>query len=312
MTRPAAVLFVVAVVAPVRAETPNGYSGMAPAGDGVYLVVKDYKTPRDADPRVGLLTVRPKGGADYRPIDGIDWKDADGPASDLEACCAVPGAAGEFFLAESGYFQGKFGRVFHVRLTRDGDTATLAVVRVLKGVIPRATGADGSTESGREVEGMSCVRTAAGRLVLALGLRGGKVGTGTATARLVWGDLDLTAGTFGPAAEAELVADAGLGGRGCADLLLEPTTGGGWAVWAVAADDGGDAGPFRSAVYEAGVLADGGGRVCFRRPAAPRVGWRLDGLKVEALARAGDPGRFCVATDDEAFGGVWRPLFPPR
>lgn len=310
MTRPFAVLFVLAVVAPARAETPNGYSGMAPAGDGVYLVVKDYKTPRDADPRVGLLTVRPKGGADYRPIDGIDWKDADGPPSDLEACCAVPGAAGEFLLAESGYFQGKFGRVFHVRLTRDREKAVLAVVRVLKGVIPRPAAPAVSTESGLEVEGISCVRTAAGRLVLALGLRGGKVGTGTATARLVWGELNLSAGTFGPAAEAELVADAGLGERGCADLHLEPTAGG-WAVWAVAADDGGDAGPFRSVVYEAGALVADGGRVCFRRPAVPRVGWRLDGLKVEAVARAGD-GRFCVATDDEGFGGVWRPLFPPK
>ena len=42
---------------------------------------------------------------------------------------------------------------------------------------------------------------------------------------------------------------------------------------------------------------------------APRVVWRVDGLKVEALAASIIANTsLCFATDDEHYGAVWRPL----
>jgi|GEM_PF-4849979 len=50
-----------------------------------------------------------------------------------------------------------------------------------------------------------------------------------------------------------------------------------------------------------------------RSPSTRNLGtaWRLDGLKVEVLAGpAAIPGSvLSIATDDEHYGGVWRPLY---
>ena len=89
--------------------------------------------------------------------------------------------------------------------------------------------------------------------------------------------------------------------RTCADLFLDTQN----RVWSVCAHDPGDDGPFRTGVYLAGSLADG--RIRFTRPDA--LAYSLDGLKVEALGPCGvKDSPLCIATDDESYGGAWRPL----
>ena len=206
------------------AARPNGCSGIAVVAEGTYLVVKDYKVPRDSDPWIRILSASPDAGAGYRPIAVADWKDDGVPPSDLEACCEIPGRPGEFLLSESGFFEGRFRRVFHIRLDQRQGVWTATVLRVLKDVLPRPDAGMGKTEPGIEVKGIACLRTAAGRLILilVLGHRGGKVGQQTRTAAIAWGTLDLDAGTFQRLGETSLTPDNALGDRGCADLLPGP------------------------------------------------------------------------------------------
>jgi hypothetical protein len=109
--------------------------------------------------------------------------------------------------------------------------------------------------------------------------------------------------------------------RGCADLLAEPgPEPGSYVLLSVATDDPGDSGPFRSVVYEAADVRNG--QVTARDPG--RALAVVEGFKVEALAggltmldpAAHSPPRgahvlYTIATDDEGYGGVWRPLLAP-
>ena len=84
-------------------------------------------------------------------------------------------------------------------------------------------------------------------------------------------------------------------------------------LWAVASTDEGDNGPFRSVIYRVGQVTTG---VTPPVNLAPSLvpDWIVDGLKVEALAApaAAVPASvLSVGTDDENYGGVWRPLFRP-
>jgi hypothetical protein len=130
--------------------------------------------------------------------------------------------------------------------------------------------------------------------------------------------------------------------RACADLLLEPgCEKGTFTVLAVAAEDPGNAGPFQSVIYRAaeGVLLPPPVGLVQRLiydateplwgALAPVPAGRgvvvatFPGLKIEALAAGATvmqdtsgevfapvPCRFTIGTDDEGYGGVWRPVLP--
>jgi len=52
--------------------------------------------------------------------------------------------------------------------------------------------------------------------------------------------------------------------------------------------------------------------VQFERDAKPHILSDLSGLKVEAIAgpaKNAPDSKYSIATDDEHFGGIWRPLF---
>ena len=101
---------------------------------------------------------------------------------------------------------------------------------------------------------------------------------------------------------------------GAADIWLRQEDEGSWSVLRVGSTDYGDLGPFRSLIYRAGTLTVGR-RCSFRKSPRPTILWELEGLKVEALAAPARVGReltqaaISIATDDESYGGVWRPLF---
>ena len=284
--------------APAAPETDPalGISGMAPLGDGAFLVVHDRKVFEDG-PRLSRLSVDSAGVA-YRPLAVADWRSADGRPSDLEGACAL--GDGTFLVAESGTFGGRFGRLFHLRVT--GDAAeVLAAVR-----FPVALDTTPAAE-GDNVEGLACVPSGGGVLVL-LGERGASAAYPTGVVRWVRfdaarGTLDGTdAGGAGVpvSAPGELVAR---GFRSITGLHLAPDG----SLWAAASRDPGDLGPFDSVVWRVGrveagaavpVVVEGDGPAC-----------RVAGFKVEAVsAPALGLGTLSLGTEDEALGGAWRPL----
>jgi len=300
----------------VAAEYSAGYGGAVTisalvrlTGDD-YLLVYDKKTPRDDGPRMGVMTL----GKDSVSTAPLPLGGAEGVAapSDLEAACAIPGRDGECLLAESGYYRGDFGRIFHIRVTQEDDQWQASL---LASCTPfPMQGEEYTTPSGVQVEGMACVLKADGELMLVLARRG----TATMPAGLVWGRLQEL-GTpelhFRQAGEATLPRSRRpLHGRGAADLYLRPAGLDAWRVWTVHTLDLGDHGPFRSTIYDAGRLVDNAMTgLAFERERLLTL-WVLEGLKVEALADPPDraPGSvLTIGTDDEEYGGILRPLMQP-
>lgn len=321
------------------AERLPPISGMArtsPHG-GHLLVVHDTKNDRPIAPRVGLLEMARAGEHPayvYRAVD-VDWAAAGGPSNDLEAACALPERPGEFLLLESGPdLEDRPGRLFHLKLDeRDG--RWWGTVERTFSIEPPA-----GRPPARELEGMGCIADGQSGVRLLLCERR------AVEARELPAEADgppsepETAGTGArPRMKPPVVADlrtaaisreSGSGGgtlrlseplrnqirtpaapwdesddvRACSDLhvALDGT------VWVAAAEDpGSDTGPFRSLVFAAGTFsADLDLPSWF---SDPRSGVFLEGLKVEAVGPPIlDTFDLSVATDDEALGGIWRPV----
>lgn len=281
-----------------------GYSGMAKHGPGSYLVVHDTKAFQDR-PRIGLFKVTADAGGRYTPLKVSDWKDPDGRSNDLESACPLPGQAGEYLVAESGYREGKYGRIFHLRVVG----ASAEIIRTYK--LPLLAD-DNERQEGANFEGLACTTRDAQRVRVILGERGGS--TSYPSGLLRWGTLDLRQESLswyeGGEAFIEVTSPGtwpmGVTQRDIADLHASPDG----VLWSVAAADAGADGPFRSVIYELGRIVEGAPPVDIAHPAAA---WIVDGLKVEALAESTDLVEGSVlsfGSEDERLGGVWRALYP--
>jgi len=299
----------------------TGASGMAYVPEAnQYLCVQDVKTP-DASGRFGFLSTGFPSSDPYVDLP-VDWHDTL-PASDLEALCPVPGTSSEFLACESGYWMGKFGRLFHIRLLQNGspelvarsgyaqsnppqapapppDVWTVEVLRTIQ--LPILSG---------QIEGIACVRKGDGGLLLLLGERGGD--TAYSSASILWGELDLAAGSFNLTPNGQIGVEVSWPlrsswpwDRAISDLYIDPSG----YLWISGADDAADFGPFRSYIQVAGrINPDVDYPVDMYMPQVRN--WALDGVKVEAIAAPSTPGSvLCYATDDELYGGIWRPLPP--
>ncbi len=295
-----------ASIAPAgSAPLANGYSGMAQLDSQKYVVVHDTKSYKDGA-RLGIVRLD-NGVPRYEELSVDDWKDEDGRSSDLESICALPGRPGEFLAAESGYWEGKNGRIFHLTV-QDGQAR-------VQSALPLPLLADNSEDQeGDNFEGIACAPHPGGGILVVLGERGGSERYPAGVLR--WGRFD-------PATAAITWTDAGKAGqriaapgawvdpeakRDISDLHLDPQG----AIWAVATEDAGDAGPFRSVIYKVATL-DGDPDRPFGIVKDGHIGWVVDGLKVEALS--GPPGTsehsfLSYGTEDEDLGGIWRPLYP--
>jgi hypothetical protein len=109
----------------------------------------------------------------------------------------------------------------------------------------------------------------------------------------------------------QLLDENPLGDRIVGDVYLESLGNGSWRVWTSATVDESDQGPFRSLIYSPGLFevdSSKGGTFSARRY---HDSWMIDGSKVEGIAAP--PERIpssvlAIGTDDEKYGGVWRPL----
>jgi len=269
---------------------PSGISGMAAIDDGVLLVVHDTKGDREG-PRVGVIQFADSASPVYHPV-SIDWSGYDWPSSDLESASQVPGEQGLFLLAESGYWKGRYGRVFRMRLENDGGTWSGMVEGHY--MLPEETD---------NIEGMAAVR-AEEETLLILAERGGsdknpqcllrlfRIGGGT-DELIVMDEQEFAAPGWTDKAR----------NRDCSDIMVDDMG----KLWISSTDDPGDNGPFRSIIYEAGAVNLDGPLVTLLP--VPEERWRLDGLKVEAIGppMVGNSG-ITVGTDDEVYGGILRPL----
>ena len=290
-----------------------GISGMVRISEDTFLAIHDRKNTIEPGPRLGLLTITRDDGIIFYPIIVDDWLDDDKEPSDLEACCSLPGRPDEFLLAESGYYRNKFGRIFHIRLTKSEESVWTAKVIQAFRIYNRKRDDEGNTYEGNQVEGIACFR-AFGKTILVYGERGGKTEKSTKPGRIIWGELNLgKEDPFVLLGDNVLAAESLLGDRDCSDLFLKQGHDS-YIVWSVAVTDHGDRGPFKSLIYEAGsfLLSSKEEKIEFELNPDPDIIWQLDGLKVEALAApAGSVTQsvITIGTDDEDYGGIWRPLF---
>ena len=260
---------------PLHNVSGMAYVGIDPERGGEqFLVVHDNKKP--AEPHAGIVTLR-TGKARYTRL---RWPEAAGVPVDLEAISPVPDAPGRFLALESG------GRLFHVRF------ATGDAFEVLnRSKLPEVP-------DGANFEGLA-VQKLGGRLVIVWGHRGdGKKEPGV----LHWGTYDLPDDAVTKQGSASVLVPfpRGKNTRHITDLRIDP----GGTVWAGAASDPGDDGPFESAVYAIGALADdGGGNFRFQPNASPTRLWKFR-RKVEALELVpGRRGGVYFGSDDEKGGG---------
>lgn len=95
--------------------------------------------------------------------------------------------------------------------------------------------------------------------------------------------------------------------RGITDMYLDPSG----MLWIARAVDPGDGGPFTSYIVRYTKI---GGEMDYGPygPSGGEAGWTICGCKVEALAAPVIAGSvLSFASDDESYGGIWRPLGPP-
>lgn len=321
-----------------RSETTPPISAMAatsPRG-GHLLVVHDTKNDRPMAPRVGILEVDRGGDRPayvYRSVD-VDWSPGGGPSNDLEAACALPQHPGELLVLESGPdLEERPARLFHLRVERTSERWTGSLQRTFHLEAPVGR------PPVREIEGMGCVADGRGGVRLLLCERRSepppaatagadvppsetagaaepaRAGQPRVAANLRIASVPCSSCSGGgilslspplrdqvrpPAADWEEVEDV----RACSDLHV----GADGTVWVAAAEDPGPGtGPFRSIVFAAGTFSPD-----LEQPTLfsdPLLGASFEGMKVEAIGPPIlDAFDLSVATDDEAFGGVWRPI----
>ncbi|MEL7425239.1 MAG: hypothetical protein AAFN81_19790 [Bacteroidota bacterium] len=282
----------------------GGSSGMVQLTDSSYLLVYDLKIFEEG-PRLAILTASDEA-IKVSPISVDNWGE-DGPASDLESVCAIPGRPNEFLASESGNWQGKLGRMFHLKL----DPAKLEAKVVGSSIIPMLRRNDLDV-TGDQYEAIYCLPSSGPQRLVLLGERGGSPANPRGVMR--WGVLDLEQHSF-------TFTDAGLAGlsvnapghwqdeqtkRSITDIHVDAKG----TIWAAASEDQGDSGPFYSVIYRLGQLGDNQPGVPLTIAEELTEFKEIDGFKLEALAgpRGGIQCTHSFGTEDEIYGGIWRPI----
>lgn len=284
-----------------------GFSGMAQVDSNSYFIVIDKKVYEDGD-RVGILKITKGESPSFLSLQINDWKHSDGQASDLESVCSVPGRNNEYLLAEAGYWEGQYGRIFHIQLNGN----TISVMNVYR--VPKIVGSKDGVD-GDNFEGIVCFEKN-NTIYVVLGERGGSETYINGYLRigiLNYSNSSLSWSKYA-SRSVEIVAPGNWNNvqfkRSISDLYLDKNG----IIWAVATEDAGDEGPFKSVVYKAAMVSDKGNHLPVRAINSKKAYWTIDGFKVESLAGPSSvvPGSFMsIGTEDETYMGVWRPLFYP-
>ncbi|MEZ5003776.1 MAG: hypothetical protein R2730_12155 [Chitinophagales bacterium] len=294
---------------PIRLEKEymldGGSSGMEQLSDNSYLVVYDLKTYSNGI-RLGIIEVF-DDSITVKPV-AVDHWDAEGIASDLESICAIPGRTNEFLIAEAGNWQGKLGRVFHIKLDRVNQKAMM--LGSFK--YPQLHRNDFDIE-GDQYEGMLCFPYDENSRIVLMGERGGTQSNPTGLVR--WGKLNLNDHSFTMQGEGLKGIPVSAPGdwinpeskRSITDLHID----GEGRIWAAASQDQTDVGPFYSLIYQLGrtnLFDKERPFVIFENIVLSQA---VSGFKIEALSGPckNINSTHSIGTEDEMFGGVWRPVY---
>jgi hypothetical protein len=239
-----------------------------------FLVVHDNK--KKDDPRLGVVMAK-ADKVDYR---ALRWPNEDNLPVDLESISTVPDHPEQFVAVASD------GALFALSVSE----ANIRLLShfVLPGLPPNTN-----------IEGFT-VQKLGDELVAAWAHRG----AGPQKGILYWGLLDLKQSQVSVVSKAEVGVPFPLpvdpNTRHITDLKLDPNG----VLWATAANDPGDSGPFVSAVYTLGVLhATKMNGVVFEPNTNLTRLWTFS-KKVEAIELVpGARGGIAFGTDDEDDGG---------
>ena len=140
----------------------TGISSMVRIEENIFLVVNDRKNSYKEDrilantkPRFGIVTVKKKWVAFEDLYVKYPLGMSDMPPSDLEAICALPDRKQEFLVAESGYFEGKYGRVFHMRLKEKKGKWKGEFLSVFRPFSDNESAY--TTPKSKQIEGIACI-----------------------------------------------------------------------------------------------------------------------------------------------------------
>lgn len=247
-------------------------SGLAAFSRTHLVGVKDTKMESD-DKRVVLLDSQT---GDVQDLD-VDWSQT-GRARDLEAITPT-GQPQAYLAVEGSSFQEHKARLFEMKVTEEGGVAEKSHV------LP---------EFGQEIEGLVSLPQPDGEQTVLFGGRGDKDGIG----KIFWGTLGKDGLSFTPEGMAGEAVDAPMSGedrRSIGDLGVDSKG----RLWATAAVDKGDNGPFESEVYQVGQITQNESDPVLE---SPQDGATFAGTKAEALAFMSD-GSVYVGSDNESLGG---------
>jgi hypothetical protein len=265
-------------------------SGLAFVGNGDLLAVHDVKRGSDGA-RVSRVHLPDTEAALHTEAVAVEAGESQWPGTDLESIAPVPGTS-LVLIAESGG-----GRRVGERAAR------IFLAEYRGGQLFILDEADWPVPV-ENVEG-TAVASAAGNLVFLFAERA----EGNQSTKLRWATLSVQPLTFGRFREATFVV------RAAKESNIRPVSAididAEGIVYAASATDPGDDGPFRSIVWQIGRLhADEHRQPVLSLESPPRRLATVDGLKVEGLAvrRIAGKTQIVIGSDDEAYGGVVRPL----
>ena len=275
-------------------------SGMVRWKQSKLLVVHDAKADTEPlRPRVDIIDTSLSGNQ-YEPVD-ITWPAGEDVPSDLESVCWIKGRTNELLVAESGYYEGRYGRIFRLKIEEASREKPARAQVVEKWHWPKQTA---------EIEGLSCVSVGQRHLLIA-GRREGTLFWGVIRFDQAQRLIELQGTASLPN---ELLSQLSGTSRKITDLHVEDDH----TIWASAAYEPPESGPsqgrgpFRSIIYNLGTLTDDESNP-IRFNTIPQDVLVLEGVKVEGLTSGVVPGsRFTIGTDDETLGSVWRALAHPK
>ncbi|MGJ8641382.1 MAG: hypothetical protein ACSHYA_18480 [Opitutaceae bacterium] len=276
-------------------STLPGISGIAPwINPKQFIVAHDTKRVNPGS-RIGLLTVS-NDTIGYKSVK-IQLPENMPPPSDIESICAVPGEPGRYLAAESSsYHQDTGGRIFDLSIKScSGGNIVADISNVFS--LPKELGhrnPDHPDQEWKQIEGMVCAQID-GKNYLLLGER--------EDGDIYWALLEKNI-SF------SMIKGSGAPegfDRAIAALSIDPKTS---ALLAIATTDPGknthrgDVGPFRSIVYEIGLIDESGIQLM-----VGSIRWHIDGYKAEGLSITDwSDAPFCIGSDDESTGSSWRLL----
>lgn len=265
---------------PIVATLPD-ISGLAWVKDGRFLAVHDAKDA--SSPRLSLLDVPEDGKTLSWQSLPVNWPESIGISKDLEAITAIPGT--DFFLlAESGDRK-PYQRLFFISYKNE----KVKIVAVTNWPVPV-----------KNVEAIAVTKVNERYLFLYAERAENRSAT-----EIRWTTLTLDPLRFGEFRSVSFTSPFGSGEyvRQISDLALDSRGN----LYIASTRDPGDKGAFKSQIYRIGRIS---GESDVILDPKPRHLGELDGLKVEGLTlRRGTTGdRLFFGTDDEDYGGVFRPL----